>query len=182
MLLETIQFCLALHALDYARAEVACEHMHSVVKESKENSIKPEILLGLIYTESRWNSEAVSPSGACGLTQVLPKYSKKYGGKDRNLTCDELKDPATSIQVGAKMLNYWYYKYGKKRYKIGLCGYNAGFRCKGDNPNKTGMYYASKVIQRSKIIKRKSLKFKKMAKAVESFKKMTVILTKYYLL
>jgi soluble lytic murein transglycosylase-like protein len=106
----------------------------------------------------------VSYAGACGLTQVLPKYSKKYGGKDRNLTCDELKDPITSIQVGGRILNYWLTKYSKGNYKVALCGYNAGFRCKGDNPNKQGMRYAKKVLQRARTIKRKSLKFKGIEK------------------
>jgi len=160
MVFQAIQFCLALQALGYPRADFACEHMFYVMEVTEQNDIKPEVFLGLIMTESNWNHKAVSYAGACGLTQVLPKYSKKYGGKDRNLTCDELKDPKTSIRVGGKILNYWLTKYSKGNYKVALCGYNAGFRCKGDNPNKQGMRYAKKVLQRSRTIKRKSLKFK----------------------
>ena len=87
-------------------------------KPQKQNDIKPEVFLGLIMTESMWNHKVVSYAGACGLTQVLPKYSKKYGGKDRNLTCDELKDPVTSIQTGGRILNYWLTKYSKKITKL----------------------------------------------------------------
>tara|TARA_R100000388_G_C7241752_1_gene161941 strand:+ start:1019 stop:1564 length:546 start_codon:yes stop_codon:yes gene_type:complete len=153
---QALQFCLALQTLGYPRADFACEHIPYVLEVSQENKIKPEVFLGLIITESMWNHEVVSYAGACGLTQVLPKYSKKYGGKDRNLTCDELKVPRISIKTGAKILNYWFYKYAKKRYKLALCGYNAGFRCKGDNPNKQGMKYAKKVLQRARLIKRKA--------------------------
>tara|TARA_R100001079_G_C4391938_1_gene127598 strand:+ start:212 stop:736 length:525 start_codon:yes stop_codon:yes gene_type:complete len=160
MVFQAIQFCLALQALGYPRADFACEHMFYVMEVTEQNDIKPEVFLGLIMTESNWNHKAVSYAGACGLTQVLPKYSKKYGGKDRNLTCDELKDPKTSIRVGGKILKYWLTKYSKGNYKVALCGYNAGFRCKGDNPNKQGMRYAKKVLQRSRTIKRKYLKFK----------------------
>ena len=49
--------------------------------------------------------------------------------------------------MGAKKLNYWIHKYGKKNKTIGLCGYNAGFRCKGDNKNKTGLNYARSVLK-----------------------------------
>lgn len=170
MFFQALQFCLAIHALGYPRADFACEHMSYVMEASEENGIDPEIFLGLIMTESNWSHKAVSPAGACGLTQVLPKYSKKYGGKDRNLTCDELKDPKTSIRVGAKILNYWYYKYGRKNYKIALCGYNAGFRCKGDNPNKQGMRYAKKVLLRSRIIKRKAIKNKNIQNIIKILK------------
>jgi soluble lytic murein transglycosylase-like protein len=172
MVFQAIQFCLALQALGYPRADYACEHMSYVMEASEQNDIKPEVFLGLIMTESNWNHKVVSYAGACGLTQVLPKYSKKYGGKDRNLTCDELKDPVTSIQVGGRILNYWLTKYSKGNYKVALCGYNAGFRCKGDNPNKQGMRYAKKVLQRARTIKRKALKFKgikKLASVVLKF-------------
>ena len=79
--------------------------------------------------------------------QVLPKYSKKFGDKGRNLTCKELKDPETSIEVGAKILNFWYHKYSKRNKTIALCGYNVGFRCKGDNKNKQGLKYAKAVLK-----------------------------------
>ena len=87
--------------------------------------------------------------------QVLPKYSKKYGGKGRNLTCKELKDPETSIRVGTKIFNFWYYKYSKRNERIALCGYNAGFRCKGKNKNKQGLKYAKAVLKYRKYFKKK---------------------------
>lgn len=155
MFFQALQLCLALQALGFPRADYACQNIPTVLETCQENNIKPEVFLGLIHTESRWNHKVVSYAGACGLTQVIPKYSKKYGGKNRNLTCDELKDPDTSINTGAKILNYWIYKYGRKNRTIGLCGYNAGFRCKGKNPNKQGMKYAKKVLQISRKIDKK---------------------------
>ncbi len=87
--------------------------------------------------------------------QVLPKYSKKFADKGRNLTCDELKDPETGIRVGTKILSYWLHKYAKGNETTALCGYNAGFRCKGDNKNKQGLKYAKAVLKYRKYFKRK---------------------------
>lgn len=142
--------CMVVIAIGMPQAEYACEHMGSVVKAAEENNIKPEVLVSLIYHESRWISTAVSRDTACGLTQVLPKYTQ-----DPKLTCEELKDPKTSIFTGAKKLNYWVYKYGRGRYKTGLCGYNSGFQCKGKVPKKKGVLYSKKVLRYARKIKRK---------------------------
>ena len=75
------------------------------------------------------------------------KYSK--------YNCKQLKNPKISIWEGARKLNYWIYKYGKGNLKIGLCGYNAGFRCKGKSSNKSGLTYARKVVRMSNRLKRR---------------------------
>mgnify|MGYP001185395116 FL=1 len=138
------------------RAEFACRHLDVVIDAAKSNRLAPDLLVAMIYTESRWNPKAVSRSGACGLTQVLPKYTRKP-----RLKCKDLFDPELSIEVGAKKLNYWIYKYGRGNKRTGLCGYNAGFRCKGKHKNKRGMYYAKKVLKRAAKIKRKYKKINK---------------------
>ena len=148
--------CLTLLSLGYPRADYACQHLDTVIEAANHYDISPEMLVALIHTESRWNHKAVSKSNACGLTQVLPKYTKKP-----KLSCKSLFDPKVSIWTGAKKLNYWIYKYGRGNKKTGLCGYNAGFRCKGKDKNKRGMFYASRVIKRSKIIAKKYKKLHK---------------------
>tara|TARA_R100000008_G_C3527207_1_gene137234 strand:+ start:166 stop:636 length:471 start_codon:yes stop_codon:yes gene_type:complete len=148
--------CLIVMTIGFARAEVACEHMDEVVKASEAYDIRPELMVGLIYAESRWNRKAVSRSNACGLTQVLPKYTR-----NPKLSCEDLKDPKTSIWTGAKKLNYWIYKYGRGSEKIGLCGYNAGFRCKGENKHKRGMMYSRSVRKYARKILRQHSKMKK---------------------
>ena len=142
--------CMTVVSLGLPNAEYACEHMNTVVGAAEDNNVKPEVLVSLIYHESRWVPTAVSKDTACGLTQVLPKYTR-----NPKLTCEDLKDPTTSIFTGAKKLNYWVYKYGKGRYKTGLCGYNSGFRCKGETPKKKGVLYSQKVLKYARKIKRK---------------------------
>ena len=125
----------------------ACRHSRQVVEASFKYKLDPYLLTSLIQVESNWKSHVVSPAGACGLTQVVHKYSK--------YNCKQLKNPKISIWEGARKLNYWIYKYGKGNLKIGLCGYNAGFRCKGRSAIKSGLTYARKVVRISNRLKRR---------------------------
>jgi len=141
--------CAAILAIGMPRAEYACEHMDTVVKYSEEYNIDPVILTALIYVESRWNPKVKSKAGACGLTQVIPKFSRKFG----YVGCSRLqKDPALAIRKGAQILSYWIYGYAKKNVTIGLCAYNAGYVCRGKNKSKRGIYYARKVLRMSRKI------------------------------
>ena len=125
----------------------ACKHSRQVVEASSKYKLDPYLLTALIQVESNWKSHVVSPAGACGLTQVVHKYSK--------YNCKQLKNPKISIWEGARKLNYWIYKYGKGNLKIGLCGYNACFRCKGRSAIKSGLTYAKKVVRISNRLKRR---------------------------
>jgi soluble lytic murein transglycosylase-like protein len=142
-------FCLALLNMGMPRAEYACSHMNQVIETAEEHQIRPELFIAMIHVESRWNHEAVSKGYACGLTQVLPKYTR-----NPKLSCKDLKDPKVSIRVGAEKLHYWIYKYGRGKEKTGLCGYNKGYRCKGKSKNKRGMGYAHSVLRyASRVLK-----------------------------
>jgi len=147
--------CMAVFSIGMPNADLACYHMHTVVETSKHNEIDPVILTALIFVESRWSPNAVSRSGACGLTQVIPHWSSgKKESFGKRLTCKQLFDPDTSIRRGAKIFAYWFHRYGKQRYKTALCGYNAGYRCKGNNPYPRGIAYAKKVLRYAKKIRR----------------------------
>jgi len=115
--------CSAAFTLSLPNSEYACRYMDLVVKHSQANDVEPEVLVALIHEESRWTSSAVSRAGACGLTQVLPKYTKP------RRTCSDLKKPRIAIKVGAKTLSYWVYEHGGGDYLKGLCGYNGGNKC-----------------------------------------------------
>ena len=138
--------------LKESRELLACSSMRVVVEEAKKNDIDPEILMALIYVESGWKRTAVSHAGACGLTQVIPKYTGTYSPV-KKYTCKQLKDPHTSIKVGARILRFWI-DHHKGNVKRGLCGYNAGFRCRGSRPNKHGMRYAKKILNLEKKIEK----------------------------
>ena len=69
--------------------ELACSQAEHLIQASEEYGFEPTLMAGLIYIESRWTADAVSRAGACGLTQVIPRYVEE--------TCNELKNPTTSI-------------------------------------------------------------------------------------
>jgi len=132
--------CAAMVSAQMPRAKYACTHTKQVVKECKKHKLDPIVFVSLISVESNWRPHVVSYANACGLTQVIPKWSRGW-------TCKQLKNPKTSIKVGSRILGYWLHKYAKGNYYTALCGYNAGFRCKGKNPIKHGKQYAKKVMK-----------------------------------
>jgi len=138
-------WCATVITLAFPRAEIACKYMETLVEAAEENNLEPSLLIALIRVESNWKTTAISPCRACGLTQVLVKYSK--------YSCRRLiRNPKLSIREGAKKLKYWIYTYGKGNVRVGLCGYNAGFRCKGKHKNKRGFRYARKVLKYKKML------------------------------
>jgi len=134
--------CIAAISMNLHNADVVCGNAEIIIKSAEKYDLDPSLLLAVGRVESRWTPTAESYGNACGVMQVLPKYTK-----NPKRSCEDLKDPAVGIEVGAKKLNYWIYKYGKKNKTTGLCGYNAGFRCKGDNKNKPGLNYAKSVLR-----------------------------------
>jgi hypothetical protein len=117
---------------------VACENAQSIITVSEEENINPFILSALVFHESRFMPQAKSPAGACGLTQVMPKYVPP--------TCKQLQnDVELSLQTGAIILSMWLEK--KKTYKIALQCYNSGYKCK----NKT---YANNILKTAKILEK----------------------------
>jgi len=143
--------CLAVLDLSMPRAHIACDHMQEVAEASELYGVKPETLISLIRYESRWSAKAVSRAGACGLTQVLPKYTRKP-----RLTCRQLKNPRTAIFAGAKALSKWISRYGRGSEAKGLCGYNAGYTCgKRYNRRHGGWRYSRRVLKYAKVLKQR---------------------------
>ena len=99
-------FCMALQmmgdsfgTLPSDRVELACEHAEHLIETVEQYNIDPGVFAGLIFYESRWRANAVSHAGACGLTQVLHRYTDG--------TCEDLFDPVVSISIGAMKLDRW---------------------------------------------------------------------------
>ena len=65
---------------------------------ASKHNIDPAIIAGLIETESGWNPNAVSSSGARGLTQFMPGTASDF---DVDVT-----DPVSAIDGAAKYLRY----------------------------------------------------------------------------
>ena len=146
--------CAAVISIGMPHSDVACQHMETVVSASVENKVDPAVMVALIHVESRWTPRAKSVSNACGLTQIVPKWTGGRRTGVPKLTCEELYEPTTSIVMGARTFSYWLHRYARRNYKVALCGYNKGYRCKGSEPHPVGARYASKVLRKAKQIRR----------------------------
>ena len=151
--------CAAYVALALPNADTACENMETIVDAAYEYDVDPSIMVALIYVESRWTPRARSRSNACGLTQILPKYSAGYRNRfGKKLTCRQLYNPETSIKRGTKILGYFLDRY-RDNYRRSLCSYNAGWsRCKSRRGTHKGYRYAQKVINLAARIDRETEK------------------------
>jgi len=149
--------CIAVINIGMPRAEFACGWTDYTVKISEKHNIDPVIMVSLIRFESRWKPTAVSRAGACGLTQVLPRYTR-----NPRRSCRQLKDPHISIKTGVKTLRRWIVRYGKGKLSKGLCGYNAGYTCgRRYNRRHGGWRYSKRVQRYAKKIKKEMKRIKK---------------------
>ena len=70
--------------------------------------LPPELILGVISVESRFDHFAVSHVGAHGLMQVMPFWKKELGSEQ-----DSLFDIETNIRYGTAILRIYLDRYGK---------------------------------------------------------------------
>ena len=130
----------------------ACSYVPEIIAQAKNNNIEPTLLVSVIMVESAFRPRVVSIAGACGLTQVVPKWTGGPETKYKKYTCSQLKDPKTAIRVGAQMLSYSIRVYGKGNLDTGLCVYNAGTICLKSQKYVRRLYYTKKVKSYKTII------------------------------
>ena len=158
MLAELLCIAVGMVSTDYggklqsSRANLACKMMPHVISESSKNNIRPTLVLAMIHVESGWKYNAKSGSDACGLTQIVPKWTGSPHTRVPKLTCSQLYKSQTSITMGTRLLSFWIKNYGLGDEQVGLCGYNKGYRCKGKRPHKRGMKYARLVLAVERLI------------------------------
>jgi soluble lytic murein transglycosylase-like protein len=110
-----------------------------------QNNIPPEILAGLIDTESAFNPQAVSRSGAQGLAQFMPPTAAEFGVN--------VNDPVSSIDGAARYLRYLI-DYFNGDMNLAIYAYNGGMgnieRYGGPIPgNRENEEYLQKVLTNS---------------------------------
>jgi soluble lytic murein transglycosylase-like protein len=80
-------------------------------------NLSPTLLSALVWQESRWNPQAVSPKGAMGLAQLMPATARDLGVNPA--------DPVQNLQGGARYLRYLLDTFNGDIEKA-LAAYNAG--------------------------------------------------------
>ena len=104
----------------------------SILKWAKASQIDPDMLIALIFIESRFNPTSRSHKGALGLTQVMPMW---VGCKNPRDICkqlaflksrEDLNDVDNNIRAGAIILKY-YLKQARGKWDFALASYNMGW-------------------------------------------------------
>ena len=100
----------------------------SINNWSREYQVDPFLVKSIIRQESLYDAKALSPAGARGLMQVMPKTGQKLWKqlmKEPEYDSQVLYDPDINIQLGVKYINQLRKKYGEYDPYILIC-YNAG--------------------------------------------------------
>ncbi len=89
-----------------------------IFRSGDSEGIDPRFIHAVIWQESRYKAQAVSPAGAQGLMQLMPATAKRFG-------CNDAYDVEANIKAGTKYLA-WLLKRFDGDVRLALAGYNAG--------------------------------------------------------
>ena len=110
----------------YKQREVA----RSIIEVSQHYDLEPELILAMIFTESRFDVYAESEAGAIGLMQLRPATAYavaeelELDWKGQRL----LTDPQINILLGASYLHSLLQRYNEQGLDYALAAYNVGPR------------------------------------------------------
>lgn len=90
----------------------------SIAKSAKEHDVDPHLVRAMIKAESAFNPKAVSPVGAMGLMQLMPKTATSLGVTDAY-------DPGQNIAGGVKHLRHLLDQFDGD-VPMAVAAYNAG--------------------------------------------------------
>ncbi|AXY56841.1 lytic transglycosylase domain-containing protein [Acinetobacter chinensis] len=117
-----------------------------IVQNAEKYSVDPLLLAAMIQQESSYRNYVVSPAGAVGLTQVIPRYWQK--------TCPgDLFEENTNINCGTYILAKYNDSAGSWKkalawYNVGPTGYSNSWKMK-----RQGKKYARQVKAHQKNLK-----------------------------
>jgi soluble lytic murein transglycosylase-like protein len=92
-------------------------HGHLIAATARRYRLPTPLFTALVWQESGFNAQAVSPVGARGLTQLMPGTAQMLGVQDAG-------DPAQNLDGGARYLLALLRAFRSK--PLALAGYNAG--------------------------------------------------------
>lgn len=110
----------------YARLWYPLRYEQIVTGHARNYGLDPALVAAVVYEESRFRADAVSPTGAMGLMQLQPATARGIAlrtGGTRFETAD-LYDPEINVRYGCWYLRHLLQKYPDERHA--LAAYNAG--------------------------------------------------------
>ncbi|OTG62024.1 transglycosylase [Acinetobacter sp. ANC 3903] len=117
-----------------------------IIQSADKYNVDPILLAAMIRQESSYRNSVISPAGAVGLTQVIPRYWQQ--------TCPgNLIEENNNINCGTYILATYNSKAGSwpkalAYYNVGPAGYNSSHKMK-----KQGEKYAEQVKQHHETLK-----------------------------
>lgn len=120
------------------------DRFESIIRElSHLHGVEPALVKAVIRAESGFNPSAVSPTGARGLMQLMPRTAKRHGVRKPH-------DPRQNIEGGVKYLRSLLDLFDNNL-KLALAAYNAGAsavkRHRGLPPFRETRTYVARVLQ-----------------------------------
>lgn len=117
---------------------MSANNVDLIIKYSEKYNLDPALVCSVIYTESKFNDNAVSNKGAIGYMQLMPEtadYIKSEMAKN-NIDLTTLENKALSSELDLKdtevnvFLGTWYLRYLLDLFDQNevnaICAYNAG--------------------------------------------------------
>jgi soluble lytic murein transglycosylase-like protein len=98
-------------------APVPPQYAAALMQAAAAANVSPSLLSALVWQESRWNAQAVSPKGAMGLAQLMPATARDLGVNPT--------DPIANLNGGARYLRQLLDQFDGNVEKA-LAAYNAG--------------------------------------------------------
>lgn len=96
---------------------------------SEKYALSESLIEAVIFTESSWENDALSPKGAVGLMQIMPEtgawIAEKNGEEPGSFKTERLYESETNIEYGCWYLRFLLDKYDNN-IKYALIAYNAG--------------------------------------------------------
>jgi len=98
----------------------------AILRNAERRRLNPRLVKAIIAAESQFSAEAVSPSGARGLMQLMPATARELGVAPRALS-----DPEANIRAGTAYLARLYAAAGERgprgaRMRRVIAAYHAG--------------------------------------------------------
>ena len=97
------------------------ELAETIVAECEATGVDPLFVIAIIDVESRWDIEAVSPTGAKGLMQIVPSTFRLMS------TAKRMFDPQENVRAGIRYIRrLWDSGFGRRGPESILLAYNQG--------------------------------------------------------
>jgi soluble lytic murein transglycosylase-like protein len=102
-------------------------HDRYVWKEGRAHDVDPYLVLGLMRQESTYNAIAVSPVGARGAMQIMPRTGHLLAdiAHDTEYTAEDLEDPVLAVGYGITYLGLLLDRFGGD-FPLAVASYNGG--------------------------------------------------------